>query len=93
MKDYNKPDESDARLVVDESLCFICQERRAIYEVTRQHGTFGACVICLQLLRAKIKTQSRIRTTLGRNAIFQMTLGISPVSDVLQYKRIGETNA
>jgi len=57
--------------VVDETKCFVCQEKTPTHEVTRETEKFGVCESCARVIRGELA----IRETLYRNEIFRMTLG------------------
>jgi hypothetical protein len=66
----------DKRLVVNEALCFVCQERTPTHSITSSNGTHKICGICAVAAQQEIRSREQIINHLADNRIFQMTLGV-----------------
>ena len=81
----------DPRLIVDETKCFICQERAPEFKTTVGNRFTKLCAPCVALVQQEINWRNRIKAALfqaDRTKIFTYTLGMNLLPTKFKVEKI-----
>jgi hypothetical protein len=74
--------------VVDENLCYICQEVPPTLKATKGRETFRLCRDCAVVLIAENNRQNAVKQSLGKSKIFTYTLGLDPTPVKIKLEKL-----